>query len=72
MEKQGYRENLEVLLMLFPGKAAISVAETAKALGSSVDAVYEMAQRARNPLPHQKLGGRVLIPIAGLARWMCG
>lgn len=72
MEKQGYRENLELLRQHFPGKVTLSVKETAAILGVSTNIVYDMARYAKNPLPHQKAGARVLIPIAGLARWMCG
>ena len=72
MEKQGYRENIALLTEIFPGRAAISVKEAADVTGTSKDAVYDMIKRVHNPLPHQKMGARVLIPVAGLARWMCG
>ena len=72
MEKQGYRENIELLTQMFPGRAAISVKEAAEVTGTSIGNIYDMVKRVRNPLPHQKMGARVLIPVAGLARWMCG
>ena len=71
MEKQGYREALERLDNMFPEKVAISVREAAKALGVSEDIVRENIKKVRNPLPSKKIGGRVIIPITQLARWMC-
>lgn len=71
MEKQGYRENLELLLEKFPGKMAISVKEASDLLGRSESTVRDAMKRKRDPLPFKKLGGSVIIPIAQLARWMC-
>lgn len=71
MEKKGYREAYERLDNMFPDKAAISVKEAAKALGVSEDIVRENIKKAKNQLPHKKIGGRVIIPITQLARWMC-
>ena len=71
MERKGYRETLDFLADLFPEKAALSVAETAKALGAAPNTVYNLTMRVRNPLPFKKLGGRKIIPIPLLARWMC-
>lgn len=71
MEKEGYRENLAVLMQLHPGKTVLTVKETAEALGSSISAVYDTLHRRKNPLPHQRLAGnKILIPIASLARWL--
>lgn len=71
MEKQGYREALERLDQRFPQKVAISVKEAAEALGVSEDIVRENIKKVRNPLPSKRIGGRVIIPITQLARWMC-
>jgi hypothetical protein len=72
MERKGYRETLDFLADLFPDRAALSVAETAKALGAAPNTVYNMTMRVRNPLPFKKMGGKKIIPIPLLARWMCG
>lgn len=71
MEKQGYRENLELLLVLFPSRATITVKEAAEVMNSNVNTVYTAIKRRRDPLPSKKLCGKTVIPIAGLARWMC-
>jgi hypothetical protein len=42
-------------------------------LGLDVKTIYGAVARKYNPLPHMKVGQkRILIPIPGLARWMCG
>lgn len=71
MEKQGYRENLELLLERFPDRMAISVKEASVLLGRSESSVRDAMKTKRDPLPFKKLGGSVVIPIAQLARWMC-
>ena len=71
MEKQGYRENLELLLERFPDRMAISVKEASVILGRSESSVRDAMKKKRDPLPSKKLGGSVIIPIAQLARWMC-
>lgn len=71
MEKQGYREALELLRERFPDKMAISVKEAAVILGRSESSVRDAMKKVRDPLPHKKLGGSVIIPIPQLARWMC-
>ena len=70
MEKVGYREQLEFLTTMFPGKAAITVNETATIMGTRPQTVYQAIHRVRDPLPSCKILGKVLVPIAGLARWM--
>lgn len=71
MEKQGYREALELLMERFPDKMAISVKEASVILGRSESSVRDAMKRKRDPLPGKKLGGSVIIPIPQLARWMC-
>ena len=71
MERKGYREELGFLMELHPGKAALTVKETATALGTSPDAVYDAIKRKKDPVPHKSVGkNRIVIPIAGLARWL--
>lgn len=70
MEKSGYRENLELLREIFPGKGAITVKETATFLGVAEGTVYSAILRKYNPLPSTKLNGKKLIPIVPLAKWL--
>ena len=71
MELVGYRENFELLRELFPEQSAISVEECARALGVSERLIYDSIRAAKNPLPAVRLGRKIAIPIARLARWMC-
>ena len=73
MEKKDYRANLEMLSEMFPGKAAITPREAAGILGANVDTVYDAIKRKYFPLPANKLSKKkIVIPLAGLARWLCG
>lgn len=73
MEKQGYRENIALIAEAFPGQIAISVDEAAKVMGVNRNTVYEAVKRKVNPIPSQKVNRkRIVIPVAGLARWLCG
>lgn len=49
---------------------AMSVAEAARALGVSRDAVYELVRRGE--MPHLRVGRRVIIPRQALERWLAG
>lgn len=71
MEKQGYREALGFLVDKFPNKVAISVKEAAQTLDMSESTIRDAIKRRRDPFPAKKVGGRVVIPITQLARWMC-
>lgn len=71
MEKIGYREALGMLREMFPGRATLNVKEVATALGISEWSVYESMKRLKNSLPSVKVGGKILVPITALARWMC-
>ena len=71
MEKEGYRETLSMLMELYPGRLALSVKEVAEITDSNVGTIYDATKRVKKPLPSKKLGGKIVIPIAQLARWMC-
>lgn len=73
MELAGYRENIEMLQDLFPGRMTIDLPECAQVLGVNIKTVYESIKPYRkNPIPTQVVGGRKrVVPIVGLARWMC-
>lgn len=73
MEKQGYRENIALIAEAFPGQLAISVDDAAKVMGVNRNTVYEAVKRKINPIPSQKVNRkRIVIPVAGFARWLCG
>lgn len=70
MKKAGYDENLALIRELYPGRAMLSVKECAEVLGINQKSVYKMGQQAKKPLPIKKFGGKVLVPVSGLATWM--
>lgn len=70
MKKAGYDESLELIRELYPGRAMLSVRECAGLLGMSEKSIYEIGKRSKKPLPIKKFGGKVLIPVSGLASWM--
>ena len=71
MEMKGYRENLELLNETFQGRIMLTVDECAAAIGVNSKTVRETIRRVNNPLPSVRVGRRVMIPVARLARWMC-
>lgn len=72
MEKEGYRDTLDMLQKLHPGKTAISVKEAAASMGAHTCTVYEAIKRRYNPLPSKRLSNRIVIPLPAFARWLCG
>ena len=71
MEKEGYRDCLELLCKKYPNKSTLTVQEAAAEMGAGVQTVYRNLKAAKNPIPHQKLGGKVIIPITKFAGWLC-
>ena len=71
--ENGYRETLVALQDRFGGKMAITVAETAAVLGVSEWTVrQDLKRKYGKPLPSRRVGkNRIVIPLSGLARWMC-
>lgn len=65
-EKEGFREQLQSLMERFPGKEAVGL-----------EACCEMLDTDRRILlkdktfPAKKVGGKYMIPLVGLARWLC-
>ena len=61
-----------VVREMFPGKVAISINEASDVLGINRNTLYDATKRLRNPLPSQRVNRkRIVIPLAGLARWLC-
>lgn len=71
MEKEGYREILDKLEELFPGRLTISVKEAAAAMDAQPRTVYEAIARRYNALPAKKLSKKkIVIPIPAFARYL--
>lgn len=70
MEKAGYREALTLLAERYPNRIAISIKVAAEATGATEGTIRD-AIRKGNTFPSSRIGGRIVIPITSLARWMC-
>lgn len=64
-EAEGYREALEFLTDLFPGKAAIGIKDCCVALDRDRRTLL-----ADKNFPAKQVGNRYTIAIPELARWM--
>lgn len=66
-EPNGYRDQLERLAELFPGKEFLTIQEVCKILGC-----HRQTLLADKTFPAKQIGGKgkYYIPIVGLARWM--
>lgn len=64
-ELEDYRDNLELLGKLFPGKATITIEETAQVIGC-----HERTIAKNDDIPIVKVGRRSAVPIVGLARYL--
>lgn len=49
---------------------AISVPEAAKRLGIGKNTAWDLVHREDNPLPHVRIGRRVVVPVAKLQAWL--
>jgi excisionase family DNA binding protein len=49
-------------------RVTLTVPQTAEALGISKNRAYELC--AENLIPHIRLGGRIVIPVAALELWL--
>lgn len=64
-ELEDYRDNLELLGRLYPGKATLTVEETAQIIGCHKQTIVE-----NNDIPVVKIGRRLAVPVVGLARYL--
>ena len=64
-EIDGYRDTLALLRELFPGRAALTRAEAARALGCS-----ERTLQRKKEIPSVAIGQTVRYPLDSLARWL--
>lgn len=51
-------------------KQACTRNEAARDLGISLNTLDSYLHRAKNPLPHIKIGRRYIIPVEGLRQWL--
>ena len=70
MEKEGYRETLEFLMKRYPDKVSFSPREVAEIMDCNLKTVYSSLTRRRDPIPHKRVGKKIVIPLTALARWM--
>lgn len=64
-EKVDYRDNLEMLREMFPGRMTITIQEACALLGREKRSL--LGDRS---FPAQKIGGRYAVPIVALARYL--
>lgn len=66
-EPVGYRDQLERLAELFPGREILTLREVSKMFGCHKQTIL-----ADPTFPAKRMGnkGKYYIPVAGLARWM--
>ena len=64
-EFEGYRETMALIRDLYPGRVALTRAETARILGCSERTVQRKAE-----IPCVCMGQTVRYPVDGLARWI--
>ena len=74
-EKQGYREQLAHLNEMHPGRVALNVSETAKALGIDRRTVLRLIETKRlvaTNIAEKGNNRRYIIPITAVARFAVG
>ena len=76
MEKQGYREQLELLLKMFPCRAVLTVREVAQVMSCDPRTVRATILRKQNPLPARNVASEgskkavYVVPVTAFARWL--
>ena len=65
-EKEGFHEQLASLISRFPGREAISLEACCKILDTDRRILLK-----DKTFPAKKVGGKYMIPLVGLARWLC-
>lgn len=74
-EKEGYREQIERLAEIYPGKVALTVVEAASVLGIDKRTVLLLIQRkklAATDISKGQKNKRYIIPITAIARMTAG
>lgn len=65
-EKEGFRDQYQILAERFQGREAITLSESCQILGLDRKALLRTTD-----FPARKVGKRYIVPLAALARWMC-
>lgn len=65
-EKEGFRDQYDDLVKRFPGKVAIDIKACCEMLGCDRQTILK-----DKTFPVKKVSGKYIIPLVGLARWMC-
>lgn len=65
-----FEYNLSRLTNMFPKTLLLTPKQVAIVLNCSEKSVYNKISRVKNPLPHGKDGGKVVISIPKLAEWI--
>ena len=74
-DKQGYREQIERLAEIYPGKITLSLSETASVLGIDKRTVIAMIERKKllaTDISSGRKNERYIIPITAIARFAAG
>ena len=72
-ERQGYREMIEALAVVYPGKISLTVEEAAKALDVDRRTVKALIDNNKLPAVDVSMGdkyARYLIPITSIAKML--
>lgn len=64
-EFEDYRDNIELLKGLFPGKVTLTVEEAATVIGCDKRTIV-----GNNNVPVVRVGRRVAVPLVGLAKYL--
>lgn len=71
-EKEGFRDQLERLSERYPGREAIGIEEAAEIVGlDRRTLISDKSFPARKCGNKSPTGGKYIVPLAGLARWLC-
>lgn len=75
MEISNYGETLENLKLMFPGKLALNVKDTAKVLGVEKYVIYNLIRpksKKKLPIQHRRIGRKVLFNLIDIAHFLSG
>lgn len=66
-EKDGFREQYDALAVRYPNVEAIDVNTCAALLGIARNTIM-----GDKTFPAKKVGGKYIVTLVALARWLCG
>lgn len=70
-ESEGYRDQIELISMIYPGKATLSVSETAKVLGIDKRTVNRLIQTKKllaTDISSGAKNNRYIVPVSAIAK----